>query len=100
MGFYILPESCQPILDRYKVTQLQIILIDKEDTSVLNPVKMIDTDDLKGEFRFETASIIQLFPNNFKGLGKMEDYHVQSYYDEKNKMCGSSPKISSLSNTG
>lgn len=61
---------------------------------------MIDTGNLKGEFRFEIASIIQLFPNNFKGLGKMEDYHVQSYYDEKNKMCGSSPKISSLSNTG
>ena len=61
---------------------------------------MIDTDNLKGEFRFETASIIQLFPNNFKGLGKMEDYHVQSYYDEKSKMYGSFPKISSLSNTG
>ena len=61
---------------------------------------MIDTDNLKGEFRFETASIIQLFPNNFTGLGKMEDYHVQSYYDEKSKMYGSSPKISSLSNTG
>ena len=53
--FYILPESCQPILDGNKVTQLQIISVDKEDTSVFNPVEMIDTDNFNSEFAFEIA---------------------------------------------
>ena len=52
-------ESCQPILDGNKANELQIISTDKEDTSVFNPVKMINTDDLNGEFAFEIVSIIQ-----------------------------------------
>ena len=46
--------------------RLQIISSDKEDTSVFNPVKMIDADGLNGEFAFEIASIIHQCPNNFK----------------------------------
>ena len=66
-------------------TQLQIIAIDKEDTSVFNPVKTINTDDLNGEFAFEISSLIQQYPNNFKGLGKTKDYQVKLYSDEKIK---------------
>ena len=55
---------------------MQIISNDKEDASVFNLVKMIDIDDLNGEFAFEIASIIQQHPNNFKGLGKMKDYKL------------------------
>ena len=77
--------SCQPVLGRNMATQLQIIAIDKEDTSVFNPVKTINTDDLNGEFAFEIASVIQQYPNNFKGLGKTKDYQVKLYSDEKIK---------------
>ena len=52
-------ESCQPILDGNKTNELQLVSTDKEDTSVFNPVKMINTDDLNGEFAFEIVSIIQ-----------------------------------------
>ena len=64
-GILHFAESCQPILDGNKTNELQIISIDKEDTSVFDPVKMINTDDLKaniktnGEFAFEIVSIIQ-----------------------------------------
>ena len=57
--FCILPGSSQPILARNKVTQLQVISIDKEDISVFRPVKKINTDYLNSEFAFEIASIIQ-----------------------------------------
>ena len=35
---------------------------------------MIDTDESKGEFAFDIASVIQQHPDNFKGLGKMKNY--------------------------
>ena len=85
MEFYIFQGSCQSILDGNKAAQLQIISIDKEDTSVFNPVKMSDTDDLNSELAFEVASFVQQYRNNFKGLGKMKDYQVKLYSDEKIK---------------
>ena len=51
---------------------LQIISIDNKDEIVFNLVKMIDTDESKGEFAFDITSIIQQYPDNFKGLGKMK----------------------------
>ena len=51
---------------------LQIISIDNKDEVVFNLVKMIDTDESKGEFALDMASIIQQYPDNFKGLGKMK----------------------------
>ena len=51
---------------------LQIISTDNKDEVVFNLVKMIDTDESKGEFAFDMASIIQQYPDNFKGLGKMK----------------------------
>ena len=51
---------------------LQIISTDNKDEVVFNLVKMIDTDESKGEFAFDITSIIQQYPDNFKGLGKMK----------------------------
>ena len=51
---------------------LQIISIDNKDEVVFNLVKMIDSDESKGEFALDMASIIQQYPDNFKGLGKMK----------------------------
>ena len=71
---------------------MQIISIDKKDASVFNPVKMIDTDDLNGGFVFETVSITQQYPNSFKGLGKMKNYQVKFYSDEKIKSVAVKPR--------
>ena len=90
--FYILPGSCQSILDRNKTEQFHIISIDKEDTSLFNPIKIIHTDNLNGDFAFEIASIIQQYPNNFKGLAKMKDYQVKLYSDEKVKPVAVPPR--------
>ena len=58
--FYILPGLCQPILDGNKATPFQTITIDKEDVSVFNPVKMIDTDNLTVSLYLK---YLQLFDN-------------------------------------
>ena len=44
---------------------------------------MINTDDLNSQFAFDIASIVQQYPNNFKGPGKMKGYQVKLYSDEK-----------------
>ena len=44
---------------------------------------MINTDDLNSQFAFDITSIVQQYPNNFKGPGKMEGYQVKLYSDEK-----------------
>ena len=33
---------------------------------------MINTDNLNGELEFETTSIIQQYPDDFKGIGKIK----------------------------
>ena len=90
--FYVLPGSCQPILEGTKEVHLQIILTDNKDEAVFNPVKMIDTDESNGEFAFDIASIIQPFPDNFKGLGKMKNYQVKLYSDENVKPVAIPPR--------
>ena len=78
--FYVFPGSCQPILEGAKAVHLQIISIDNK--VVFNRIKMIDTDESKGEFAFDIASIIQQYPDSFKGLGKMKNYQVKLYSDK------------------
>ena len=62
------------------------------DEVVFNPIKMIDTDDSKGEFALDIASIIQQYPENFKGLGKLNNYQVKLYFDENIKPVAVPPR--------
>ena len=66
--------------------------MDNEDELVFNPVKMIDTDESKGEFTFDIASIIQQYLENFKGLGKLNNYQVKLYFDENVKPVAVPPR--------
>ena len=71
---------------------LWIILIDNKDEVAFNPVKMIDTDESKGEFAFDIVPIIQQYPDNFKGLGKMKNYQVKLYSDQNVKPVAVPPR--------
>ena len=71
---------------------LRIISIDNKDAVVFNPVNMIDTDKSKGEFAFDIASIIQQYPDNFKGLRKMKNCQVKLYSDENVKSVAVPPR--------
>ena len=53
---------------------------------------MIDTVKSKREFAFDIASIIQQYPYNFKGLGKMKNYQVKLYSGENVKPVAVPPR--------
>ena len=67
--FYILPGSCDPILDGNKEEQLKIISLDKDDNPIFNPVWMIN-------YINNICSILKHYPQNFKGLGKLRNYQT------------------------
>ena len=64
--FYILPGSCDPILDRNKAKQLKISSLDKDDNHIFNPVLMISSQEKDGEFINNICSILKHYPQNFK----------------------------------
>ena len=80
--FFLLPGSCQSVLDSIKTAQLKIITTDKNDT-LFNPVKMVKGErEVSGEFNFRICSILEKFTANFHGLEKMNDYQVKLYTNE------------------
>ena len=55
--FYILPGSCETILDRNKAEQLKTISLDKDDNHIFNPVLMISSQEKDGKFINNICSI-------------------------------------------
>ena len=90
--FYILPGSCDPILDGNKAEQLKIISLDKDDNHIFNPVLMISSQEKDGEFINNICSILQHYPQNFKGLGKLQNYQVKLYTNNSIKPVAFPPR--------
>ena len=90
--FYILPGSCNPILDRKKGEQLKIISLDKDDNHIFNPVLMISTQEKDGEFISDISSIREHYLQNFKGLGKLQNFQVKLYTDNSIKPVAIPPR--------
>ena len=91
--FHILTGSCQPILEGTKATQLKIIVIDADD-KVFNPVNLShdQQDQDYGKLNSDICSVIQNYPHNFKGLGKMKEYQVKLYTDNSIKPVAVPPR--------
>ena len=90
--FYILPRSCQPILDGDKAKELKIISIDKDET-LFNPINMIDSERKNsGELTSKICDILQYYPENFQGLGKLRDHQVKLYTDNTVKPVAVPPR--------
>ena len=83
--FYIIPGSCDPILDGNKAEQLKIISLDKDDNHIFNPVLMVSSQEKDGEFIHDICSILKHYPQNFNGLGKLRNYQVKLYTDNSIK---------------
>ena len=90
--FYILPGSCDSILDGNKAEQLKIISLDKDDHHIFNPVLMILSQEKDGEFISNICSILQHYPQNFKGLRKLRNYQVKLYTDNSIKLVAVPPR--------
>ena len=83
--FYILPGSWDPILDRNKAEQLKIIPLNKDNNHIFNSVLMISSQEKNGEFINNICSILKHYKQNFKGLGKLQNYQVKLYTDNSIK---------------
>ena len=90
--FYILPGPCDPILDRNKAEQLKIISLDKDDNHIFNPALMISSQEKDDEFINNICSILQHYPQNFKGLGKLQNYQVKLYTNNSIKPVAFPPR--------
>ena len=69
--FYILPGSCDLILDENKTEQLKIISSDKDDNNIFNTVLIISSQKKDGEFINNIFSILKHCRQIFKGFGKL-----------------------------
>ena len=91
--FYILPGSCDPILDGNKAEQLKIISLDKDDNHIFNPILMISSQGKVQKLINNICSILQHYPQNFKGLGKLRNYQVKLYTDNSIKPVAVPPRF-------
>ena len=90
--FYILTGSYNPILDRNKTEQLKIISLDKDDNHIFYPVLMISSQEKDGEFINNICLTLKHYPQNFKGLGKLQNYQVKLYTDNSIKPVSVPPR--------
>ena len=92
--FFVLPGSCEPILDGNAALQLKIISFhDNED--VFNSINMIDKESpftSDKNFVRKINNIITKYSGNFKGLGKLKNHKVKLYIDENVKPVAVPPR--------
>ena len=90
---YILPRSYDPILDRNKAEQLQIISLDKDDDHIFKSVLTTSSQEKDGEFINNICSVLQHYPQNFKGLEKLRNCQVKLYTDNSIKPVAVPPRF-------
>ena len=90
--FYILPGSCDPILDGNKAEELKIISLDKDDNHIFNSVLMITSQEKDGEVINNICLILKHYPQNVKGWGKLRNYQVKLYTDNSIKPVAIPPR--------
>ena len=93
--FFILEGSCSPILSGRSAVELGIISVGDKDGSGINPVMVVDRDSADGgkEFNDEIHNILSKYPQNFKGLGKLQGHLVKLYADPSVKPVVSPPRV-------
>lgn len=84
--WHIIEESCEPILAGSKATHLGIIKF-KPSPEVLMPVRMIKHED-KQMFQ----DVIAKYPENFDGLGCLNEYAVKLHVDPEIKPVAEPPR--------
>jgi hypothetical protein len=83
--WHIIEGSCEPVLSGTCAKQLGIIRFNPT-SEVFQPINMID------EQKNELQHILQNYPQNFKGLGKMKNYQVKLHVDPNVKPVASPPR--------
>ena len=74
--WHIIDNPCEPVLAGRIAEELGIIKFDAKPT-VFQPVQMIHSTDNKETLQ----NILQQFPQNFEGLGKLKNHQVKLHVD-------------------
>ena len=90
--FYILPGSCDPILDGNKAQQLKYFPSTRITIIFSTQYMMISSQEKDGEFINNICSILKHYPQNFKGLGKLRSYQVKLYANNSIKPVAVPPR--------
>ena len=77
--WHTIENTCEPILSGKRAEQLGIIRFASQP-DVFYPVNMIEHKEKGG-----IQEIIQQYPSNFKGIGKLKNTQVKLYYDKNVK---------------
>ena len=88
--WHIISGSCEPILAGNDALALGIIKFTKT-LDVFEPVLMIDREAV-AEVREQVQAILQQFPQNFQGLGRLKNHNVKLYTKQDNKPIQDAPR--------
>lgn len=84
--WHIISGSCEPVISGNVAVQLGIISVNSQ-APILQPLNMIDT-----ECRADIQNVIARYPDNFTGLGKLNDYKVKLHVDKSVKPVNDNPR--------
>lgn len=84
--WHIISGSCEPILDGHAALQLGIISFNA-GPDTFQPILMIDT-----ECKEDLQNVLQKYPQNFIGLGKLTNHQVKLHVDKEVKPFKSPPR--------
>ena len=78
--WHIIDSPCEPVLARHIAKELGILKFDSKPT-VFHPIQMIHSTENKATLQ----NILQQFPQNFEGLGKLKNHQVKLHVDTSTK---------------
>ena len=86
VSWYVIKESCEPVLSGNKAKQLGIIKFSPCPEAFM-PVNMIEQED-----KNSLQEILQKYPENFKGIGKLRNYEVKLHVNPESKPVAEPPR--------
>ena len=84
--WYIIKETCEPVLSGNKARQLGIIKF-QPSPDTFTPVNMIELEDKQG-----IQNVLTSYPHTFQGIGKLKDYQVKLHLDHNLKPIAEPPR--------
>ena len=88
--WHIISGSCEPILSGNSALHLGIIKFNSEP-NMFHPVLMIDSEAI-GEEKEQVQSVLQQYPHNFMGLGRLKNHMVKLHTNPDTKPIRDAPR--------
>ena len=90
VGWHIISGSCEPVLSSDAAMQLGIIKF-SQTPDIFQPIRMIDQDAV-GESKEAVQAILQEYPQNFTGLGRLKNHQIKLHVKNDVKPVRDAPR--------